>query len=112
MTLAMARVLSFNTKKNFFEDRDDREFNVRARLKPGTTLQRARNELAMLAKNFEREYPKVNHSRGAAVYTQFEARTREDLNWKFSVIFMIIKLAIQLVACINVAELFLSRART
>src|SRR6267378_7236175 len=111
MPLAMARVFSTNPQKNFFEDRDDRELNVRARLKPGTTLQRARNELAMLAKNFEREYPKVNHSRGAAVYTQFEARTREDLNWKFSVIFVILALAILLVACSNVAGLLLSRAR-
>src|SRR5258708_6128222 len=111
MPLAMARVFSINPQKNFFEDRDDRELNVRARLKPGTTLQRARNELAMLAKNFEREYPKVNHSRGAAVYTQFEARTREDLTWKFMVIFVILALAILLVACSNVAGLLLSRAR-
>jgi len=35
-------------------------------------------------KNFESEYPKVNRSRGAAVYTQFETRTREDVNWKFA----------------------------
>src|SRR5258707_1406194 len=94
MPLAMARVFSINPQKNFFEDRDDRELNVRARLKPGTTLHRARNELAMLAKNFEREYPKVNHSRAAAVYTHFEARTREDLNCKFSVIFVILTIAI------------------
>jgi len=50
MPLAMARVFSTNPQKNFFDDRDDRELNVRARLKPGTTLQQARNELAMLAK--------------------------------------------------------------
>src|SRR5713101_3902016 len=111
MPLAMARVFSTNPRKNFFEDRDDRELNVRARLKPGTTLQQARNELAVLAKNFEREYPKVNRSRGAAVYTQFEARTREDLNWKFGVIFVILALAVLLVACTNVAGLLLSRAR-
>jgi predicted permease len=111
LPLAMARVFSTNFQKNFFEDRDDRELSVRARLKPGTTLEQAQNELAVLAKNFEREYPKVNHSRGAAVYTQFEARTREDLNWKFGVIFVILALAVLLVACTNVAGLLLSRAR-
>jgi macrolide transport system ATP-binding/permease protein len=109
--LAMARVFSTNPDKNFFEDRDDRELNVKARLKAGTTLQQARNELAVLAKSFEREYPKVNRSRGAAVYTQFEARTIEDGNWKFGVIFMILALAVLLVACTNVAGLLLSRAR-
>ena len=59
MPLAMARVFSTNPQKDFFVDRDDRELVVRARLKPGTTLRQARNELAVLARNFEREYPKA-----------------------------------------------------
>jgi len=111
--LAMARLFSTNPQKNFFEDREDRELYVKARLKRGTTVDEARNELAVLAKNFEREYPKVNHNRGAAVHTQFEMRTRgDDVNWKFSVIFAILALAVLLVACTNVAGLLLSRART
>ena len=111
--LAMARVFSTNMQKNFFEDRDDRELNVTARLKPGTTLEQAQNELTVLAKNFERDYPQQNRSRGAALHTQFEMRTRaDDVNWKFSVIFMVLALAVLLVACTNVAGLLLSRART
>jgi predicted permease len=111
--LAMVRVFSTNPQKNFFVDRDARELVVRARLKPGTTLREARNELAVLARGFEREYPKVNRDRGAAVRTQFEMRTRDnDVNWKFSVIFTILALAVLLVACTNAAGLLLSRART
>src|SRR6202041_3258609 len=83
MPLAMARVFSTTPQKNFFEDRDDRELNLTARLKLGATLPQARNELAVLAKNFEREYPQINPSRSAMVYTQFEARTLGDSNWKF-----------------------------
>ena len=113
MPLAMARLFSTDRQKNFFEDRDDRELNIKARLKPGATLEQAQNELVVLAKNFEREYPKVNRSRGAAVHTQFEMRTRDDdQNWKFIVIFVILALAVLLVACTNVAGLLLSRART
>jgi macrolide transport system ATP-binding/permease protein len=113
MPLGMAQMFSADSLKNFFEDRADRELTVQARLKPGTTLEQARNEAALLAKNFEREYPKVNGSRGAAVHTQFEMRTREDdINWKFGVIFVVLALAVLLVACTNVAGLLLSRART
>jgi predicted permease len=111
--LAMARVLSTGPQKDFFEDRDARELNLRARLKPGTTLQQARSELAVLAQDFAREYPKLNRDRGAAVRTQFEMRTQDDdVNWKFSVIFTILALAVLLVACTNVAGLLLSRAST
>ncbi len=113
MPLAMARVFSTDPQKNLLEDRDDRELTVRARLKSGTPLSQARNELAVLARNFEREYPKVNRDRGAAVHTQFEMRTQDnDVNWKFSVIFSILALAVLLVACTNAAGLLLARARS
>src|SRR5947207_1191209 len=111
--LAMARVFSTNPQKNFFEDRDDRELSVKGRLKPGTTLQQARSELGVIARDFERDYPKLNRDRGAAVRTQFETRTRADfLEWKFIVIFAVLGLAVLLVACTNVAGLLLSRAQT
>jgi predicted permease len=113
MPLAMAGVLSTNPQKSFFADRDDRELSVKARLKAGTTLRQARDELAGLARDFERDYPKFNRDRGAAVYTQFEIRTRDDdVNWKFVVMGAILALAVLLVACTNVAGLLLGRART
>src|SRR6202162_2642965 len=55
MPLAMAHVFSTNIQKDFFEDRDDRELTVKARLKPDATLERARNELDVLANNFARD---------------------------------------------------------
>ena len=111
--LAMARVFATDPHKNFFEDRDDRELAVRGRLKSTVPQRQAQNEMAMLAKNLETQYPQVNRGRGAAVHTQFEMRTRaDDQNWKFGVIFLILSLAVLLVACTNVAGLLLSRART
>ncbi len=114
MPLAMAPVFSTNPQKRFFEDRDDRELSVKARLNRGTTQRQAHNELAVLAQNFERDYPQLNRNRGAAVHTQFEMLTRNDVNaspWKFLVICFILALSVLLVACTNVAGLLLSRAR-
>ncbi|MBZ5727222.1 MAG: ABC transporter permease [Acidobacteriia bacterium] len=115
MPLAMAPVFSTNPQKHFFEDRDDRELSVKARLKRGKTTQQAHSELAVLAQNFERDYPQQNRNRGAAVRTQFEMLTRNDANaspWKFLVICAILALSVLLVACTNVAGLLLSRARS
>lgn len=113
MPLAMARTFSTDRQKNFFVDRDDRELTVRARLKPGATVGGANNELTVLASGFERDYPKTNRDRGAAVRTQLEMRTRgDDVNWKFGVIINILALAVLAVACLNVAGLLLSRAST
>jgi putative ABC transport system permease protein len=87
--------------------------SVKARLKAGPTLARARDELGMLAKNFAQDYPQFNRDRSGAVRTQFEMRTQEDdINWKFSVIFAVLAMAVLLVACTNVAGLLLSRARS
>jgi predicted permease len=109
---AMAPVFSTDLQKNFFEDRDDRELTVRARLKSDVPLGQARNEIATLAKQFETQYPNLSRGRGASVYTQFQSRTIEDDNWKFGVVFVILAFAVLLVACTNVAGLLLSRARS
>jgi predicted permease len=112
MPLAMAKVFSTDAQKNFFEDRDDRELAVRGRLKPGVSVAQAKNEAVVLGQNFEKEYPKWNRGRGMAAATQFEMRTRDDeVEWRFSTIFMMLSIAVLLVACTNVAGLLLSRAR-
>jgi predicted permease len=115
MPLAMAPVFSTDPRKHFFEDRDDRELSVKARLRPGATERQAQSDLVLLAKNFERDYPQLNRNRGAAVHTHFQMLTRNDAQagpWKFLVISAILALSLLLVACTNVAGLLLARARS
>ncbi len=78
MPLAMARSVFDQSPKEIFRGPRRSRIKRKARLKPGMTLQQAQSELAVLAKNFEREYPKINRNRGAAVHTQFEMRTQGD----------------------------------
>jgi predicted permease len=111
--LAMARIFSTDPRRKFFEDRDDRELAVKARLKPGATVAEAQSEIAVLAKNFAAEYPELYRNRGANVVTEFELRAASDeSDWKLSLTLSILALAVLLVACTNVAGLLLSRART
>ena len=111
--LAMAASFATDPQKDFFLDRDARQLSLKGRLRAGTTLEQARNEMAGVARDFAREYPQTNRDRGASAHTFFEMRTRaDDVNWKFSVIFTILALAVLLVACTNVAGLLLSRARS
>jgi len=110
--LAMARVFFDQSAKEVFRRPRRSRIECQSALETAHQLAASANELTVLAKNFEREYPQVNRSRGAAVRTQFEMRTRDDDgNWKFGVIFVILALAVLLVACTNVAGLLLSRAR-
>jgi predicted permease len=111
--LAMAGTFSTDPSRNFFEARDARELLVRARLENGTTIVQARSEMAVLARDFQREYPQLYRDRGAKAYTPFEIRTRSDeVYWKFGLIFNVLALAVLLVACTNVAGLLLARAAT
>jgi predicted permease len=111
--LAMTPLFSSDAKKDFFTDRDDRRLSVKGRLRPGVSLAQAREELALLARDFARRHPDLYRDRGAAVRTRFQMRTRgDDPNWKFSVVFTVLGAAVLLVACTNAAGLLLSRART
>ncbi len=111
--LAMAESFSTNPQKRFLEDRDDRELMVKARLRAEVGLDKARAEMAALQRDFTRAHPTLYRDRGADVLTLFEVRTRGDADeWKFSVIFTVLAVAVLLVACTNVAGLLLSRGRT
>ncbi len=91
-----------------FEDRDNNYLYVLARLRPGVTLEQARTEMGAIATRLEASYPVENAATGVTVH-----RLRDGLPWQTRLLLVGLfgaSLCILLVACVNVANLFLARA--
>jgi predicted permease len=91
--------------------RDRRGLDVRGRLKPGVSVEQAREETALIARGLEQAYPDTNRNYGMVVRSAFNARLDERGPSAPSA-FMLLTLAmvVLLVACANVAGLLMSRA--
>ena len=82
--------------------------SVVARLKPDATLDKARQEMAAIAKRLEQQYPDSNYRTGAVVTPM-----KEDLLGKTRVALLVLMAAagcVLLIACANLASLLLARA--
>src|SRR5439155_9045975 len=88
-------------------NRGSHYLNVVARLKPGVTLERAREEMRAIAKRLEQQY-RENYRLGAVVFP-----IREDLVGNTRLALWVLMAAagcVLLIACANLASLLLARA--
>jgi predicted permease len=95
------------------EDRGRHDLIVKGRLSPGISLGAARAELAVIGTALEREYPKTNRNRHAAVRTELQRRSEQSPQL-LSLARMLMGLValILVIACSNVANLLLARGRS
>jgi putative ABC transport system permease protein len=92
-------------------DRTERSVEVFARLKPGVSIEQARDEMRRLAADLERENPAANKGRSATVFSQVGYRIAEAPdNFTLSWLFFAVAVLVLSIACINVANLLLSTA--
>jgi predicted permease len=101
------------TAANPLEDRANRFLQVKGRLQPGTSREQAQAELIGIAKNLEKAYPATNHNHSIAVQTEMQARFQQD-PYDSALVVTLMALAglVLLIACANVANLLLARARS
>ncbi|HEV7669078.1 MAG TPA: ABC transporter permease [Thermoanaerobaculia bacterium] len=98
---------SLTLTEDDFKDRTDTYLNVLARLRPGVSVEQARREMALVAGRLERQYPKENEGVGAVVLG-----LRDELSERSRLLVLALcgaTLCILLLACANLASLFLAR---
>ena len=98
-------------KQNPLEDRSNRGFSVKARLKGGVDIRTAKAELASLAANLEQQFPETNRRRSFVARTELDARLAQPSGDAMLVAMLMTLVGlVLLIACANVANLLLARA--
>lgn len=94
------------------EDRGRHELVVKGRLSEGSSREAAQEELAAIGAALEREYPKTNQRRHPLVRPELQRRIQQTPQM-LALIKMLLGLVglILIIACSNVANLLLARAR-
>ena len=94
------------------EDRGKHNLIVKGRLTAGATRASAQAELATIGADLEREYPKTNHNRHPAIGTELARRIlRTPQLLSMTKMLMGLVALILVIACSNLANLLLARAR-
>ncbi len=110
--LAMAPRLAADPQKSTLEQRDARDLSVQGRLKRGVSLAGAAAETRVISQQLASAYPATNRTTALLAKSSLQARLDQD-TFDFTLMCFLMSLAavVLLIACANVMNLMLSRAR-
>ncbi len=112
VTLGMAQRLE-GAMTDPLEDRGRHDLVVKGRLSPGASRKSAQAEIATIGAALEREFAKTNRNRHMAVRTELQRRIQQTPQLvALAKMLMGLVVLILIIACSNVANLLLARART
>ena len=98
--------------KNPLEDRTNHAFDVKGRLKPGVSREQARGELGTVWKDLEPLHSEADRNRVVGVRTELQARVQSSPPDAYLIgMLMALVAVVLIIACANVANLLLGRAR-
>ena len=101
-------------QRDMYTERGDNSFNLIARLKPGVTLAQANAQMKALIAGLRAEHPQDYEQSEINIVLQSEAGihpTFKPAQVALSSVVMAVVGVLLLIACVNVANLFLARAR-
>jgi predicted permease len=111
--LAMGPRLLGDTQQKVLKQRDVRDLIVQGRLKPGVSLREAAAEVQVIAAQLTAEYPATNRNTSLLVDTELRSRLQQQPSLILLAGFLLILAGlVLLIACGNVVNLMLSRARS
>ncbi len=110
--LAMGPRLQADPQQNMLEKRDNRGMTVYGRLKPGVSVAQAAAEARVVSQQLAKAYPATNLTCSMVVDTDVQARLKQDM-FDAMLVFFLLAMAgvVLLIACANVMNILLSRAR-
>ena len=110
--MQMAQVMPSAGRR--LEDRGNNYLNSLARLRPGVTIERARDRMKAIVAELSELYPDEYRDSGINLLSQSEAGIHPRFHGAqvaLSTVVMAVVVMLLLIACVNVANLFLARAR-
>ena len=109
---AMGPRLQDDLQQNMLEKRANRGMTVYGRLKPGVSVAQAAAEARVVSQQLAQAYPSTNRTSTMVVDTDLEARLKQSPP-DTALVFFLLALAavVLLIACANVMNILLSRAR-
>ena len=110
--MAMGPRLQDDLRQTVLEKRDSRGLTVYGRLKPGVGLAQAAAEARVVSQQLAQAYPATNRTCSMVTDSDIQARLKQD-SFDTALVFFLLAMAavVLLIACANVMNILLSRAR-